>query len=176
MNDLTKSVSEIVAAFISHNHLPPGDLNELIVRVHGALQQVTSGETAEIPAVELVPAVPIKKSVRPDSITCLICGRSFKSLRRHLNADHQLMPDAYRAKWGLDEKYPMVAPEYAKIRSQLAKTSGLGSKLRSSPRVAPPTAETETNAPKPRGRPRKVTPEATESPAKPVRAPEPALP
>jgi len=78
--------------------------------------------------VELAPAVPIKKSVQPDFIICLEDGLKFKSLKRHLGTHFGLTPEAYRIKWGLPRDYPMVAPNYAATRSQLAKSMGLGRK------------------------------------------------
>lgn len=121
--DLTTS---IVAAYVSHNNVPAGDLTALIASTHAAL--VRLGNEPEAPAAApLVPAVPIRKSVTPDAIICLEDGKSFKSLKRHLSK-FGLTPDQYRAKWGLPSDYPMVAPNYAEARSALAKSIGLGRK------------------------------------------------
>lgn len=119
--------ADIVSAYVSNNPVPPGDLTQLIERVHRALVE-TIGSMAEVkaPAGPLQPAVPIKKSVTPDYITCLEDGRNFKSLKRHLRAKYNLSPEQYRAKWGLPSDYPMVAPNYAKARSDLARAIGLG--------------------------------------------------
>jgi len=96
----------------------------LIATVHTALAGIESGALPE-PAKELVPAVPIRRSITPDAITCLECGYSGKMLKRHL-AMHQLTPAAYRERWGLKSDYPTVAPNYAARRSELAKSIGLG--------------------------------------------------
>jgi predicted transcriptional regulator len=85
-----------------------------------------SVQGVEPPKVELIPAVPVKKSVTPDYIICLEDGKKFKSLKRHLRTHFDLSPEAYREKWGLARDYPMVAPAYAVVRSHLAKNSGLG--------------------------------------------------
>ncbi|KAF2989257.1 Transcriptional regulatory protein ros [Methylocystis sp. MJC1] len=116
--------AEIVAAYISHNSLPAGELPMLIASVDAALR----GLSAPAPAVAAEkpdPAVSIKKSVTPDYLICLDDGKKFKSLRRHL-ATLGMTPDDYRAKWGLASDYPMVAPNYAAQRSNLAKQMGLG--------------------------------------------------
>lgn len=121
--DLTTS---IVAAYVSHNNVPAGELTALIANTHAALLRL--GSEPEPPAAApLVPAVPIRKSVTPDAIICLEDGKPFKSLKRHLSK-FGLTPDQYRAKWGLPSDYPMVAPNYAEARSALAKSIGLGRK------------------------------------------------
>ena len=121
----TELAAEIVAAFVSNNSVPASALPELIASVHGAIRQLGSAK-AEAEPEPLAPAVPIKKSVKPDSIVCLEDGKAFKSLKRHLRTDHDLTPDEYRAKWGLPRQYPMVAPAYAAARSELARSMGLG--------------------------------------------------
>ena len=97
--------------------------------MHGALAQTGHGQQEETQA-ELVPAVPVRKSVTPDTIICLEDGKKFKSLKRHLRTTYNLTPEEYRAKWNLPHDYPMVAPNYAKARSELAKTMGLGQQRR----------------------------------------------
>ncbi|MGQ7791729.1 MucR family transcriptional regulator [Faunimonas sp. B44] len=119
--------AEIVAAFVSHNSISPADLPRLIADVANALQQ-SANPTVEPEPEPLVPAVPVRKSVSPDSITCLEDGMKFKSLKRHLRTHHDLSPDEYRQKWNLPADYPMVAPNYAQARSELAKSMGLGQK------------------------------------------------
>jgi predicted transcriptional regulator len=121
--------AEIVSAFVSNNSVPVNELPALISNVHAALTNVASG-TTEPPQEELRPAVPIKKSVQPDYITCLDDGKRFKSLKRHLRTVYNLTPEQYRAKWGLPARYPMVAPNYAAARSALAKQMGLGAARR----------------------------------------------
>lgn len=118
-------VADIVSAYVSNNSLSAAELPALIASVHGALNQVTTGKVEE-PAVELKPAVSVKKSITPDAIICLEDGKSFKSLKRHLATKYGMTPDDYRARWGLPKDYPMVAPNYAAARSALAKTMGLG--------------------------------------------------
>ncbi|WP_430913069.1 MucR family transcriptional regulator [Methylobacterium sp. sgz302541] len=125
--DYVELAADIVSAYVSNNPVPPGELAQLIARVHSALLQVGAGPVeAKAPAAPQQPAVPIKKSVTPDHIVCLEDGRVFKSLKRHLRAKYDLSPEQYRAKWGLPADYPMVAPNYAKARSDLAKAIGLG--------------------------------------------------
>ena len=128
--DYVNLTADIVSAYVSNNPVPPAELAQLIGRVHASVNHLgTTGAIdtkAEAAAGPLVPAVPIKKSVTPDYIVCLEDGRTFKSLKRHLRAKYNLSPEQYRAKWGLDPSYPMVAPNYAKARSDLAKAIGLG--------------------------------------------------
>ena len=129
MSDGTGSVLslavQIVSAHVAHNTVAPGDLPKLINDVHRALANAGQVTTAP-PRGE--PAVDIKKSVRSDHIACLECGKHFSMLKRHLKTDHQLTPEEYRQKWGLPPTYPVVAPDYAKARSALAKKIGLGRK------------------------------------------------
>jgi MucR family transcriptional regulator, transcriptional regulator of exopolysaccharide biosynthesis len=117
--------TEIVSAYVGNHNVATGDLASLIRDVHTALQQAASG-TSEPEPEPLTPAVSVKKSVQPDYIVCLEDGKKFKSLKRHLRTDHNLSPEEYRAKWGLARDYPMVAPNYAASRSELAKKMGLG--------------------------------------------------
>jgi predicted transcriptional regulator len=116
--------ADIVAAYVTHNSVPPGGLAALIESVHGALTNLGAVEAA--PQTEaLVPAVPIRKSITPGFLVCLDDGRKLKTLRRHL-AHLWMTPDEYRTKWGLPGSYPMVAPDHAATRSALAKKLGLG--------------------------------------------------
>jgi predicted transcriptional regulator len=117
----------IVAAYVSHNKIAVDQLPTLIARVHAALSNVAGGQPAESGTSEpLRPAVPVKRSVTADYIICLEDGKRFKSLKRHLRTQYKMSPEQYRARWGLSPDYPMVAPNYAKTRSQLAKKMGLG--------------------------------------------------
>lgn len=126
---LTELSVEIIAAYVANNSLPAAELPALLQSVHNTLGRITSGVKTEEPKVEeLKPAVAIKKSVADDYIVCLEDGKHFKSLKRHLHSEHGLSPQDYRTKWGLAKDYPMVAPAYAKSRSALAKTLGLGRK------------------------------------------------
>jgi predicted transcriptional regulator len=118
--------AEIVAAFVSNNPLPKGELPSLIQAVHMAVVSLAEGlETAEPQIEAKEPAVPIRKSITPEFLICLDDGKRFKSLRRHL-AGLGLTPEQYREKWTLPSDYPMVAPNYAAQRSALAKQIGLG--------------------------------------------------
>src|SRR5208337_5435272 len=145
--------AEIVAAFVANNSLPISELPALIHSVHAALTGVASGSASAAPSVEKKePAVSIRKSITSDYLVCLDDGKKFKSLRRHL-ATLGMTPDQYRAKWGLPSDYPMVAPNYAAARSQLAKRSGLG-QLRKN---AAPAKKAGAAAPSKRGRPAKAS-------------------
>lgn len=118
-------VTNVVAAFISHNRLSQTELLELIASVNGAFVQLTA-PASKPPPPSKEPAVPIKKSVTNDYIICLEDGKKFKSLRRHLMSTYKMTPAEYRAKWNLPVDYPMVAPSYSQARSALAKSIGLG--------------------------------------------------
>jgi len=122
--ELIDMTAEIVAAYVSANSIPASDLPGLIHNVHTALTGVAAGEPPPPPPKD--PAVPIKKSITPDFLVCLEDGRRFKSLKRHLRTKYDMTPEEYRAKWGLPKDYPMVAPNYARARSDLAKQMGLG--------------------------------------------------
>jgi len=116
--------ADIVAAYVSRNSVTPVGLAALIESVHGVLSTLGAVEVG--PKTEaLVPAVPIRKSITPGFLICLDDGKKLKTLKRHLT-NLRMTPDQYRAKWGLPDSYPMVAPEYAATRSALAKKSGLG--------------------------------------------------
>jgi predicted transcriptional regulator len=125
--DLVQLTADIVSAYVSNNAVDAGALSKLIEDVHLALVRAPAA-AAEPEQKPLVPAVPIRKSVTPDYIVSLEDGRKFKSLKRHLQGTYGMTPDEYRAKWGLPRDYPMVAPNYAKARSDLAKRMGLGRK------------------------------------------------
>ena len=129
--------ADIVSAFVSNNSVPVAELPALIGSVHAALSQVASGSTQQPAEEAKASAVPIKKSVQPDYIVCLDDGKRFKSLKRHLRTTYNLTPDQYRAKWGLARDYPMVAPNYAAARSELAKQMGLGARRRKTPEPEP---------------------------------------
>src|SRR5258705_10056322 len=125
--ELLPLVTEVVAAKLSNGKTPSSDVAPLIQRVYQVLNELTiNGTPAAFPA----PAVPIKKSVTPDYIVCLEDGRQLKTLKRHLRNAFDMTPDQYRRRWGLPVDYPMVAPNYARKRSQLAKKAGLGTRGR----------------------------------------------
>ena len=123
--DLLELTSQIVSAHVANNPVPLGDLPGLIQTVHSTL---TGLNQPTEPEVELTPAINPKRSVTDDYIVCLDCGKKLKMLKRHLATDHDTTPAEYRAKWGLAYDYPMVAPNYAKTRQDLAKKIGLGRK------------------------------------------------
>jgi predicted transcriptional regulator len=157
MNDATANANQIelaadiVSAFVSNNAVPASELPGLIQTVHECLKRIVEGAKAE-PAVEAKPpAVPIKRSVTENFVVCLECGKKFKSLKRHLHAEHGLSPDEYRSKWALNRDYPMVAPAYATARSALAKQMGLGQK-RTRPEASAAPAPPAASAKRGRGR------------------------
>jgi predicted transcriptional regulator len=122
----TTLAAEVVAAFVANNSLPIGELPSLIHAVRGALEKLGKAPLDTTPSVvKREPPVSIRKSITPDFIICLEDGKSFRSLRRHLSA-LGMSPEEYRAKGGLPADYPMVAPNYAAQRSEMAKTLGLG--------------------------------------------------
>ena len=126
--DYIALTAEIVSAYVSNNVVASSDMPALINQIYGALLRVSSGAA---PSLELLkPAVPIKKSINPDFIVCLEDGKKFKSLKRHLRTQYGMSPEQYRDKWSLPADYPMVAPNYAAARSQLAKQMGLGQQRR----------------------------------------------
>jgi predicted transcriptional regulator len=123
--------ASIVAAYVSHNAIAADQLPDLIARVYAALSKVSGGQVAAAGSGEtLRPAVPVKRSVTSDYIICLEDGKRFKSLKRHLRTHYKMSPEQYRERWGLAADYPMVAPNYAKHRSVLAKEIGLGTSRR----------------------------------------------
>jgi predicted transcriptional regulator len=125
--ELLALTTEIVASHVSNNDVPVSELPQLIKQIYGTLSDLSS-ETDALAAPQ--PAVSIKKSVTPDYIVCLEDGKKLKMLKRHLMTSYKLTPDQYRKRWGLPADYPMVAPNYALQRSQLAKKIGLGTRPR----------------------------------------------
>jgi len=124
-SDLLRMTTEVVAAYLGNNSVPASQISEVISTVHGALMNLSSGAGEPEPE-PLRPAVPIKKSVTPEYIVCLEDGKQLKMLKRHLRTTYDMTPEEYRAKWGLPASYPMVAPNYARQRSEFAKKIGLG--------------------------------------------------
>jgi predicted transcriptional regulator len=122
--------ANIVSAYVSNNTVSSGEIPALIGQVYAALMRVSNGGQLATPAEPLKPAVPVKRSITAEHIVCLEDGKKFKSLKRHLRTQYDMTPDQYRAKWGLPPDYPMVAPNYAAARSQLAKQMGLGQQRR----------------------------------------------
>lgn len=126
-NKLARLAAEIVSAYVSKNTLVAAELPNLIDETFNALRLAATKASQPLKE-DLIPAVPIKSSVTPDYIVCLEDGKKFKSLKRHLRTHYDLSPDEYREKWSLPYDYPMVAPNYAAQRSELAKKIGLGRK------------------------------------------------
>jgi predicted transcriptional regulator len=124
-SDLVEFTTTIVSAYVSNNTVIAGDLPSIINDVHDALARA-SMNASQPPSEELKPAVPVKRSVTPEYIVCLEDGKKFKSLKRHLRTHYNMSPEEYREKWSLAPDYPMVAPNYAAARSELAKKMGLG--------------------------------------------------
>ena len=127
--DLLRMATEVVASYVSNNAVGPDQLPDLINSVHSTLKSVEGGAAAA-PEQPLKPAVPVRRSVQPDFIVCLEDGKKLKMLKRHLKTAYDMTPDDYRERWGLPSDYPMVAPNYAKQRSKLAKAIGLGTQQR----------------------------------------------
>lgn len=122
---LVTLTADIVSAHVSNNSVPLDGMPQLISSVYEAL---SSAGTHEQPPEPQEPAVPIKKSVKPDYIICLEDGKKLKMLKRYLRTNFKMTPEEYRAKWNLSSDYPMVAPNYAEKRRDLAKKIGLGRK------------------------------------------------
>ena len=131
--EVIEMTADIVSAYVGNNTISAAELPALIQSVHRALAGV-SGGAEPVEAAPRDPAVPVRRSITPDFIICLEDGRKFKSLKRHLRTKYNMSPEEYRAKWGLPKDYPMVAPNYAKARSDLAKQMGLGQGGRQAPR------------------------------------------
>ncbi|HEX6440922.1 MAG TPA: MucR family transcriptional regulator [Stellaceae bacterium] len=126
--DLLTLTTEIVAAHVSNNTVAVNDLPQLINQIYNSLANI--GTAPASPAARPQPAVTIKKSVQPDYIVCLEDGKKLKMLKRHLKTAYNMTPESYRERWGLPSDYPMVAPNYARQRSRLAKEIGLGTRAR----------------------------------------------
>ena len=133
---LLEQTTRIAAAYMTNNRVAASDIAALLHTVHSALVTLGQPNKAEAPA-PLTPAVPIRRSVTPEYIVCLEDGKRMKMLKRHLRSAYGMTPDEYRTRWGLPHDYPMVAPDYAERRSQLAKDIGLGRRREPEPEPAP---------------------------------------
>jgi predicted transcriptional regulator len=131
--ELAQLTSTIVAAYVTGNPLPASDLPRLIDLVGGELRQLGQAPAAVEPS-KPEPAVSVRRSIAPDRLTCLVCGKTQKTLRRHLSVAHDLTPAAYREMFELKPDYPMVAPSYSRQRSELAQRLGLGRRQPPPPR------------------------------------------
>lgn len=123
---LVALTSDIVSAHVSNNPVWGEEVSSLITNVYSALDRLGAEASPDEPAPE--PAVSVRSSVKKDQLVCLDCGKKMKMLRRHLSSEHDMSPEEYRAKWGLRADYPMVAPDYAETRRDLAVKIGLGRK------------------------------------------------
>ena len=128
MPNYIELTADIVSAYLANNTVSSSDIPSLISDIHMALVKVSAGQDIPVVSEPAKPAVPVKKSITSDYIICLEDGKKFKSLKRHLRTAYNMSPEPYREKWGLPQDYPMVAPNYAEARSQLAKQMGLGQK------------------------------------------------
>jgi predicted transcriptional regulator len=137
VRSVAKHTTEIVVAYVTRNTITPGDLGDLIGAVARALDAL-GRESTEPAAAKPEPAVPVRRSIRDEHLSCLVCGKQQKTLRRHLSIVHQLTPEAYREQFGLSQDYPMTAPGYSKQRSEMAKRTGLGHRSQASPRSRRP--------------------------------------
>jgi predicted transcriptional regulator len=122
---LAEITVEIVSAYVAHNQVAASDLPKVISTVAGELRTLAREPQAPMPS-KPEPAVPVRRSVRPDHLVCLICGKKQKLLKRHLAVEHELTPNQYRETFGLKSDYPMAAPNYAQQRRELALKIGLG--------------------------------------------------
>ncbi len=125
--DILRMAVDVIAAYVSKNPLPAGQIPDVIQAVYNSLSGLENG-AQEVKIEAPKPAVSVRKSVTPDYIVCLEDGKKLKMLKRHLRTTYNMTPDDYRAKWGLPADYPMVAPNYAAQRSDFAKKIGLGRK------------------------------------------------
>jgi len=129
--NVVELAADIVSAYVSKNSVQSAELPALIASVYGALTNI--GQPAKAEPVKAEPAVSIKKSITGDYLVSLFDGKRYKSLKRHLRTSHNMTPEQYRSYWGLPVDYPMVAPNYAKARSEMAKAIGLGQQARKTP-------------------------------------------
>jgi predicted transcriptional regulator len=129
---LTALAAQIAASYVAHHDVAIGDLPQLVATIYQSLLRASQNGTAAETHRE--PAVPVRRSVSADYIVCLEDGKKLKMLKRHLKTSYNLTPEQYRERWGLTADYPMVAPNYAKQRSRLAKQIGLGTSARRAPR------------------------------------------
>jgi predicted transcriptional regulator len=154
--DLTSITADIVSSYVENNAVHRVDLPAVIASVHAALQGLVAPKQAE-PAKQLQPSIAIRKSVTPDFLVSLEDGKKYKTLKRHLGK-LGLTPAQYRAKWGLPDDYPMVAPNYALRRSELARSSGLGQQRRKTAAKAVAMSEEAVIAPAEVSKPQRRTP------------------
>jgi len=148
--------ADIVSSFVANNSVQQAELSSVIASVHAALQGLTRPKQAEAEKPRQ-PAIPVRKSVTPDFLISLEDGKKYKSLKRHLSK-MRLTPEDYRAKWGLPSDYPMVAPNYALRRSELAKSLGLGQRRRQAAAKAIAVSNETDSAPTEAAKPKRRAP------------------
>lgn len=127
-SDLLQLTAEIISSHVANNTVDGNELSSLIQKVYQTLSELGISKTTVSDRLE--PAVPIKKSIHPDYLVCLEDGKKLKMLKRHLKTAYNMTPEQYKERWNLPSDYPMVAPNYANQRSQLAKNIGLGTQRR----------------------------------------------
>lgn len=128
-SELLNLTTEIVASYVSNNTIEANELTDVVKTIYGTLTELAAGR-GSLSGARPEPAVPVKKSIAEDYIICLEDGKKLKMLKRHLKSAYNMTPEQYRERWGLSPDYPMVAPNYARQRSQLAKNIGLGTRPR----------------------------------------------
>lgn len=133
--DMIAMVSEVVAAYVSNNEMKKEELPNFINLVHQSLSNAGRNQSYNLRAAT-TPAVSIEDSIKPDYLVCLEDGRKLKMLKRHLKTTYNMTPDQYRERWGLPSSYPMVAPNYSKQRTKIAKSVGLGTRPKNKKRLA----------------------------------------
>ncbi|MDF2640597.1 MAG: transcriptional regulator, MucR family [Novosphingobium lindaniclasticum] len=158
---LLELAADIITAHVSNNKVEPDRLPALIQSVYGSLAQL--GQAPEVAEEQRKPAVSVRSSVKPDAVTCLECGEKLKMLKRHLMTDHGLTPEDYRGRWNLPADYPLVAPEYAQRRKELAHKIGLGRKPQGADEAAVVESASEPASPKAKRAPRKKAASVPES-------------
>lgn len=134
-SELLNLTTEIVASYVSNNNIEASDLTDIVKTVYGTLTELATGRST-ISSVRPEPAISVKKSISDDYIVCLEDGKKLKMLKRHLKSAYNMTPEQYRERWNLAPDYPMVAPSYARQRSQLAKNIGLGTRPRRREKIA----------------------------------------
>jgi predicted transcriptional regulator len=138
--NLVAKTSNVAVAFLSRNKVSAAEIPSVLQMIYSAFSEVAGSGTAAKIAASPTPAVPVRRSITPDYLISLEDGIKYKSLKRHLRTRYGMTPDEYRAKWGLPDDYPMVAPNYRAARSALAKKSGLGGRGRSSKKANAPAS------------------------------------
>ncbi|MBP6985621.1 MAG: MucR family transcriptional regulator [Alphaproteobacteria bacterium] len=128
-SELLNLTTEIVASYVSNNNVEANDLTDVVKTVYATLSELAAGRST-MSSARPEPAIAVKKSIADDYIVCLEDGKKLKMLKRHLKSAYNMSPEQYRERWNLAPDYPMVAPSYARQRSQLAKNIGLGTRSR----------------------------------------------